>query len=213
MTPELPPIELAAGTILGDEVYERIGNAILDGTLKPGQQLKDVELAAQLGISRTPVREALQRLERFGVVEVAVGRYTRVSIVDDALRADTAALIAYLIGDALHIALKRCTDEELAEIMRVADATVVAANERDTEKLSDLAVEVYSLIVRATNNRMLMGVIGEVSLAIRRNLPRWDPLTETPGQRAAAYRAFRDALLARDADAAERAVMILNGIR
>jgi DNA-binding transcriptional MocR family regulator len=74
------PIDLAGGKILSDEVYKRIGAAILEGTLPAGVRLRDVDLAAaQLGISRTPVREAPQRLEHFGLVEIAVGRYTRVS--------------------------------------------------------------------------------------------------------------------------------------
>ncbi len=83
MSPKLSPIDhsdLTSGVSLSDEVYARIGAAILDGTLAPGERLRDVDIATQLGISRTPVREALQRLERFGLVEVAVGRYTRVSV-------------------------------------------------------------------------------------------------------------------------------------
>jgi len=64
MSATLSPIKLTHGTILSDEVYSCIGAAILDGRLRPGQRLRDVDLAAELGISRTPVREALQRLER-----------------------------------------------------------------------------------------------------------------------------------------------------
>ena len=74
MSATLAPIELVSGMILSDEIYARIGAAIADGTFPPGHRLRDVELAQQLGVSRTPVREALQRLERFGLVEIAVGR-------------------------------------------------------------------------------------------------------------------------------------------
>jgi len=89
MSVTLPPIRLEGGTILSDEVYARIGAAILNGTLPAGARLRDVELAEQLGVSRTPVREALQRLERFGLVEVAVGRYTRGSEPSESLRQET----------------------------------------------------------------------------------------------------------------------------
>ena len=62
------------GTVLGDEVYARLGEAILDGSLAPGERLRDHDLAEWLGVSRTPVREALQRLERVGLVEVSPHR-------------------------------------------------------------------------------------------------------------------------------------------
>lgn len=109
MRATLDPIRLNGGTILSDEVYARIGAAILDGTLPAGARLRDVELAEQLGVSRTPVREALQRLERFGLVEVAVGRYTRVSEPSDRLREETGEFTAYFMGNALRIALQRCS--------------------------------------------------------------------------------------------------------
>ena len=128
MTATLSPIEVAGGVILGDEVHARIGAAILDGTLSPGQRLRDVDLALQLGVSRTPVREALQRLERFGLVEVAVGRYTRVSTPDDRVREETGEFTAYLMGNALRIALQRCTDAQHSTIVELMDAVVDSAH-------------------------------------------------------------------------------------
>ena len=78
MTKPFGPLE-PRGAVLGDEVYALLGEAILDGRLPAGERLRDQELAERLGVSRTPVREALQRLERTGLVEVAPNRYTRVS--------------------------------------------------------------------------------------------------------------------------------------
>ena len=69
-------------------MYARLGEAILDGSLAPGERLRDHELAERLGVSRTPVREALQRLERTGLVEVAPNRYTRVTTPNDKVQAD-----------------------------------------------------------------------------------------------------------------------------
>src|SRR6478752_2512141 len=76
MTVPFSPLD-PRGTVLGDEVFARLGEAILDGQLAPGERLRDHELAQRLGVSRTPVREALQRLERTGLVEVSPNRYTR----------------------------------------------------------------------------------------------------------------------------------------
>ena len=66
---------------VGDVIYERILDAIHYGELRPGERLSDQEIARQLGVSRTPVRETLLRLQVMGVVEIAAARYTRVAMV------------------------------------------------------------------------------------------------------------------------------------
>lgn len=212
MTSILPPIELTTGTILGDAVYARIGDAILDGTLHPGQQLRDVDLAAQLGVSRTPVREALQRLERFGLVEIAVGRYTRVSDPDDKLRADTGAFTAYFMGNALRLALTECTDDELAELVAAADEIVVAVEASDPMRVFDTSTEFFTRVTIATHNSVFIGFIREASLAIRRNLRGWIPFVACPIARAQGYRDLRAAIATRDADEAERVLRFLHNV-
>ena len=67
---------------VADFVYTEILAAVHEGRLRPGERLNDIELADQFGVSRTPVREALQRLREIGLVEAAAARYTRVSLVD-----------------------------------------------------------------------------------------------------------------------------------
>src|SRR5690606_4173809 len=69
-------------TLLRDDVYRRLRDAIVDGTFLPGEQLKDGDLAAWLGVSRTPVREALLRLGASGRVVAKPGRSTTVSAID-----------------------------------------------------------------------------------------------------------------------------------
>src|SRR6478752_3065923 len=63
-------------SLLRDDVYRRLRDAIVDGTFAPGEQLKDGELADWLGVSRTPIREALLRLARAGLVVAEPGRST-----------------------------------------------------------------------------------------------------------------------------------------
>jgi len=66
---------------VGDVIYDSILDAIHFGELRPGERLNDQEIARQLGVSRTPVRETLLRLQVMGVVEIAAARYTRVAVV------------------------------------------------------------------------------------------------------------------------------------
>ena len=208
----LHPIELTVGTILGDEVYTVIGAAILDGRLVAGARLRDVDLAQQLGVSRTPVREALQRLERFGLVEIAVGRYTRVSSPSNREREETGEFTAYLMGVALRMSLQRCSDDELAEIVRCADATVESAPRGDGLELFLRSTTMFEQVTKASGNSVLIGVIREAALAIQRNLSGWHPFIAGGIADPGAYVRLRDCIAARDADGAEQTLRRLHGL-
>jgi len=212
MTDTLPPLDLSHGGILSDEVYATIGAAILEGRLHPGQRLRDVELAAQLGISRTPVREALQRLERFGLVEVAVGRYTRVSEPDERLRAETADVTVHLMGNALRMSLAVCSDAQLDEILTAADAVVRAAESGDRLALFDSSVTMFEGVTRATGNSVFIGLMRETALTIQRNLRDWDRFLDVPLARAGSYAALRDSIARRDGDGAEQTLRTIHGL-
>ncbi|MCM3781280.1 GntR family transcriptional regulator [Microbacterium hydrocarbonoxydans] len=69
--------------LLRDDVYTSILNAIVDGTLEAGEHLRDEDLISWLGVSRTPIRQALNRLEEVGLIEMVPGRYTRVAPFDE----------------------------------------------------------------------------------------------------------------------------------
>lgn len=212
MSETLPPITLTHGTILSDEVYTCIGSAILDGRLRPGERLRDVDLATQLGVSRTPVREALQRLERFGLVEVAVGRYTRVSEPSDELRDDTAAFTVYFVGNALRITLAVCDDESLRGILEAADAAVAATAEGDGPGMYDAMESLSQRVILASDNSVFIGVIREASLAIRRNLRGWGAFLEVPLSQPDTFVQLRDDIARRDGDAAERTLRRIHGL-
>lgn len=211
MATPFSPLE-PRGAVLGDEVYALLGEAILDGRLAPGQRLRDQELAMRLGVSRTPVREALQRLERAGLVEVAPNRYTRVSVPNERLHADTHEFFVYLMGSALRIALQRCTDDELSHTVEHADAIVAASDGDDHAAIMLASVRFFEHIIDDTDNVAFRRVMREADLAIRRNLAGWHPFVECPVRRTAGYRDFRDAVAARDGDRAESILRDLHGL-
>jgi DNA-binding GntR family transcriptional regulator len=90
-------------TSISDDVYERLRDAIVSGELKPGERLRDYDLAEALGTSKTPVRHALDRLTEHGLVEMQRNRYTRVAPIDlDRVR-DAIALFGDIwIGSVRH---------------------------------------------------------------------------------------------------------------
>ena len=210
MTAPFVPLE-PRGAVLGDEVYERLGEAILDGRLAPGELLRDRELAEWLGVSRTPVREALQRLERVGLVEVSPHRYTRVSRPNVKAEEDTFELVAYNMGIAVRMTTARCDDETLALALERLDDVIAASRADDYDLLAQVSHAFFAVVTRATGNVALLQFVREYSIAIRRNLARWRPFIECPLGRTAAYEEFREAFARRDGQRAEEILRSIHG--
>src|SRR3546814_19594891 len=103
-------------TLLRDDVYGRIRDAIVDGTFAPGEQLKDAELAAWLGVSRTPIREALLRLASSGLVVAQPGRSTTVSTVDEGTVRDARDVVAAMHELAVREGLGRLAEGALPRL-------------------------------------------------------------------------------------------------
>ncbi|WP_271171212.1 GntR family transcriptional regulator, partial [Microbacterium thalassium] len=107
------PIEtLAPRPLLRDEVFARLRDAIVDGTLAPGEQLRDGDVATWLGVSRTPVREALLELGRAGLVRALPGRSTVVSPLEERSLRDAQAVVA---------AMHRLVVQQAVPLMTPAD--------------------------------------------------------------------------------------------
>jgi len=210
MTVPFSPLD-PRGTVLGDEVFARLGEAILDGQLAPGERLRDHELAQRLGVSRTPVREALQRLERTGLVEVSPNRYTRVTTPNDKVQQDVFEFVAYLMGIAVRMAVARCSDDVLADALDDADEMIDASRADDISRLAHASHAFFAKITRATENVAVLRFMGEGEIAIRRTLPGWHPFIECPIGRTAAYESFREAVAERDGARAESVLRSIHG--
>jgi DNA-binding GntR family transcriptional regulator len=99
--------------LLRDRAYVAIRDAIVDGTLQPGERIRDQELQSWLGLSRTPVREALNRLEQDGLVETAPQRFTRVAPLDRRAAQDAFPVVAALHALAAELAHPRLVTADL----------------------------------------------------------------------------------------------------
>jgi DNA-binding GntR family transcriptional regulator len=151
-------------TLLRDQAYARLRDAILDGTLEPGEQLKDAELAAWLGLSRTPIREAVARLEEYGLVETKPQSYTRVAALSARDARDAFTVYAALEALAASLGVPRLTAADL-ETMRAANrdfADALAATDVDAAIAAD--DRFHAVLVQAAANR-------EISRSLERLLP------------------------------------------
>lgn len=158
---------------LVDEAYAVLGEAIVDGRLRPGDRVRDVELATQMGISRTPVREALQRLAAIRLVEIAPHRFTRVTSPSDKEVADMQDYAVHMIGMTMHLALRRCTDEDVAEGARLLGALMDAARANSSPAYVDAGFALLAHFTRASENIVLMETLKQTAFLVRRNLRGW----------------------------------------
>jgi len=102
---------------LGTEaVYQRVREAILDGAIAPGAAMSQVGLADELGISRTPLREALRMLQTEGLVEAERNRRVRVAPVSPTDLEELYVMRVTLEAQAIRLAVRRMTEEDLARL-------------------------------------------------------------------------------------------------
>jgi DNA-binding GntR family transcriptional regulator len=126
-------------SLMRDDVYSRLRDWIITGTLEPGEKLRDADLAEQLGVSRTPVREALRRLEDEGLIETKQNAWTRVAPVTHELAARIYPILRLLEPLALERALPRMTGADIKtmrklnglvrQALKSADAKAAALND------------------------------------------------------------------------------------
>jgi DNA-binding GntR family transcriptional regulator len=138
--------------------------AIIDGRLKPGEPLREADLAGQLGTSRTPIREALLLLENEGLVEAVRNRGAVVRTYTPEELEELYTLRAVLEGHGARCAAKRITDEELAELEASCEryAELLVVNER----LPELAEEnfiFHSTILQAAGSARLTAMVQQVT--------------------------------------------------
>ena len=155
-------------SLLRDDVFRRLRDAIVDGTFRPGEQLKDGELAAWLGVSRTPVREALLRLGGSGLVVALPGRSTRVSTVDTPAVRDARDVIAAMHELAVRQTTGRLSDGDIDRMRAANHRFAEAVTAGDVGAALDADEEIHKIPVVALGNRALEAVLDQFDPLVRR---------------------------------------------
>ena len=199
-----PPAPIARPPTVGDEVHRRLRHQLLLGAWPPGSRLREAELAATFGVSRTPVREAVRRLLQEGLLEARSRQGVQVRRPDLRAALDAYDVRERLEGMAARQAASRASLRDRRELFALLDAVEAAAEEDEaTQVEADLAFHrrVAELSANESLIRALETLAGHVT-----------PLkVHTRDQNAAdttraQHRAVADAILAGDGDAAETAM-------
>jgi DNA-binding GntR family transcriptional regulator len=158
----------ASRTLLRDQAYVRLRDAILDGTLEPGEQLKDAEIANWLGLSRTPIREALARLEEYGLVETAPNRYTRVAPLSAGDARDAFTVVAALHSLAALLGVPRVAESELAAMRKANEDFAAALRAVDVDRALAADDRFHGVLVQASANREIARSLERLTPKVRR---------------------------------------------
>ena len=190
------------------QVVDFIKQCILDGTLAPGQQVKEVMLAERLGISRAPIREALQILAQDGLItsEPQKGKYIRVMSSREIM--DSYQIGGLLEGAAIALSLPSLTEadiERLHDMLRVMGE--VSKEARGLLALSEIDETFHEALMAGTTNRTLVGMARNACATISKFLlyNHWDTLF-TPQEFHARHQVLLEAVASRDAERIERSV-------
>lgn len=147
-------VENSPRKLLRDVVLEKMLVAIQDGTLQAGERLNDDELVAWLGVSRTPIREAIAKLVDYGLVEMEANRYTRVATPTAEQFDEALQVFAGIAELATRWALPKLDDAGVAELVEILERVRMHAEAEDMAMNTDVRHFVEAAI-RYSDNSLL----------------------------------------------------------
>lgn len=148
---------------LRDVVFNTLRKAILTGELKPGERLMEIHLANRLGVSRTPIREAIRKLELEGLVTMIPRRGAEVAQITEKSLKDVLEVRRALDALCAELACDRINDEEKEKLRQACDTFARATGTGDATTIAAADVAFHDIIVEATGNRRLVQLINNLS--------------------------------------------------
>jgi DNA-binding GntR family transcriptional regulator len=192
--PRRPPRPAAAKASRGDLAYQRLFESIERGTLKPGARLRELELSTWLGASRTPIREALGRLEGEGLIARDPSRGMIV--------AELYAMREVLEGTAAALAARHASEAEVDALREIAQRDRGLA---DAARIARVNRLFHETLFRAAHNRFLLRAVS----ALRQSMVLLGPTTLAtagrPGKARGEHEAIVEAIARRDPAGADEA--------
>lgn len=148
---------------LRDVVFNTLRQAILTGELKPGERLMEIHLANKLGVSRTPIREAIRKLELEGLVTMIPRRGAEVAQITEKSLKDVLEVRRALDALSVELACDRISPEALSRLQTACDTFEKATATKDPKKIAQADVALHDIIVKATDNDRLIQLVNNLS--------------------------------------------------
>lgn len=148
---------------LRDVVFNTLRQAILTGELKPGERLMEIHLANRLGVSRTPIREAIRKLELEGLVTMIPRRGAEVAQITEKSMSDVLEVRRAMDALCVELACERITEEELAQLKEACGYFEQVVRTKDVKQIAQADVELHDIILQATGNQRLIQLVNNLS--------------------------------------------------
>ena len=153
---------------LRDVVFQTLREAILKGDLRPGERLMELQLAAKLGVSRTPIREAIRMLEQEGLAVTIPRKGAEVARMTEKDMEDVLQIREALDDLAVQVACDKITQEQLERLMATMKNFELAVQAGDLSKIVAYDVEFHDVIYEATDNPKLVILLSNLREQIYR---------------------------------------------
>ena len=147
---------------LRDVVFHTLRRGIMQGDLKPGERLMEIKLANRLGVSRTPIREAIRMLELEGLVVMIPRKGAQVAEITEKDLKDVLEVRMGLEELAVKFACQRITEEQLDNLYHASRKFEEAVKREDLTELAQADVDFHDLIYKATGNERLVQLLNNI---------------------------------------------------
>lgn len=189
---------------LGEQVFHQLQEEILSGQRKQGESLVEMKLCQQLGVSRTPVREAILLLEQHGLADILPNRSARVRAISLQDMEDIYTIRQYIEGLACRWACLRMTDEELSQLREDVEMQEFYQNKKAVDKMNAQDAAFHHRIFVSGRSRQLQTILTELHHNLHRFRRRSFSSPERAEQAVAEHYSILEAMEQRDADLAEQ---------
>ena len=191
---------------LRDVVFNTLRQAILRGELKPGERLMEIQLANKLGVSRTPIREAIRKLELEGLVLMIPRRGAEVAEITEKSLRDVLEVRGALEELAVKLACQKITDEQIQELRAAEKEFEMALSSGDVTVYAEADVKFHDIIYRATDNQRLIQLLFNLREQMYRYRVEYLKREEAHGTLLIEHKKIIETITNRDMDAAVDAV-------
>lgn len=147
---------------LRDVVFNTLRQAILKGDMEPGERLMEITLANKLGVSRTPIREAIRKLELEGLVNMIPRKGAIVASISEKDMKDVLEVRITLEELAVKLAIKNMTDEDIELLVKAGRNFENAVISRDIVEICEADVAFHDIIYNKTGNNRLIQIISNL---------------------------------------------------
>ena len=193
---------------LRDVVFKTLRQSILTGELKPGERLMEIHLAEKLGVSRTPIREAIRQLELEGLVVMLPRRGAQVAHITEKSMSDVLEVRLALDELAVELACERITDEEIERLREACLEFEKAVDSSDIRAITSADVAFHDIIYAASRNNRLVQMVNNLAEQMYRY--RFEYIKDDSGWQSliTEHRMITDAIAMRDSELASRAIHV-----